>query len=79
MCAALGPIATTSANRHGEDPATTAAGCALPGVAVVIDAGVCDRPPSTVVDGTGGAPRLLRAGSVPWAAIEAIWASGATA
>jgi L-threonylcarbamoyladenylate synthase len=72
VCAQIGPIATTSANRHGESPAVTAPGCAFPGVAVVLDAGICNQPASTVVDCTGGRPRLLRAGSIPWARIEAI-------
>lgn len=68
ICRRLGPIATTSANRHGEAPLTTAEEVAttLGGeVALVLDAGSCDRPPSTVVDCTGEAPKLLREGPVP--------------
>ncbi|MHB1535097.1 MAG: L-threonylcarbamoyladenylate synthase [Acidimicrobiales bacterium] len=71
VCAAVGPIATTSANAHGEPPATTAAAAVLAGVAVVLDAGTCDAQPSTVVDCTGQTPKLLRAGRVPWDAILA--------
>lgn len=73
ICAKLGPIATTSANRHGEPPITTAQDLAfsLPGVALVLDGGRCDSPPSTVVDCTGQTPKLLRAGSLPWAELQA--------
>jgi L-threonylcarbamoyladenylate synthase len=68
VCRVLGPIATTSANRHGSEPVTTAAAVAatLPGVALVLDAGPCNRPASTVVDATGEVPKLLRPGSIPW-------------
>ncbi len=65
LCRALGPIATTSANRHGEPPATTASSLAAalgPAVDVVLDAGECTGTPSTVVDCTGAEPRLLRDG-----------------
>jgi L-threonylcarbamoyladenylate synthase len=73
LAARAGPIATTSANRHGRPPVTTAAELAatLPDVAVVVDAGTCDGAPSTVVDCRGPLPRLLRAGQVDWPAIEA--------
>jgi tRNA threonylcarbamoyl adenosine modification protein (Sua5/YciO/YrdC/YwlC family) len=68
LCRSLGPIATSSANRHGAAPATTAQAVAasLAGVALVLDGGVCDRAPSTVVDTTGEVPKLLRAGSIVW-------------
>ena len=74
----LGPIATTSANRHGSEPLTTAAAVAagLSGVALVLDGGPCDRPPSTVVDSTGEVPKLLRAGSIEWEQIVSV-ATGA--
>jgi L-threonylcarbamoyladenylate synthase len=69
LCAAAGPLATTSANRHGEEPLTTAAaveasfGDALP---LVLDGGVCAGSPSTVVDCTGQELKLLREGRIPW-------------
>jgi tRNA threonylcarbamoyl adenosine modification protein (Sua5/YciO/YrdC/YwlC family) len=68
LCRSLGPIATSSANRHGSAPVTTAQALAagLPGVALILDAGTCDHPPSTVVDTTGEVPKLLRAGSISW-------------
>jgi L-threonylcarbamoyladenylate synthase len=67
LCAG-GPLATTSANLHGEPPVTTAAELAasLPGVALVVDGGPCRQDPSSVVDTTGPHLGLLRAGSVPW-------------
>jgi len=74
LCEALGPIAATSANRHGSPPFTTAGDLAagLLGVALVLDAGVCNGVASTVVDSTGEVPKLLRAGSVDWEEIMAV-------
>ena len=67
LCRLAGPIATTSANRHGEPPMTRAAQLAgaFPDV-LVLDAGPCNGAPSTVVDCTGGEVRLLRSGAVAW-------------
>jgi L-threonylcarbamoyladenylate synthase len=76
LCRAAGPLATTSANRHGEPPAQQAAPVAeMEGVALVLDAGRCAGQPSTVVDCTGDELRLLRQGALPWAAVQAV-ASG---
>ena len=79
LCRAMGPIATTSANRHGEDPVTTAAALAagLSGVALVLDAGTCDGTSSTVVDSTGEVPKLLRAGGIAWELIVSVASGGA--
>ncbi|HET7489307.1 MAG TPA: L-threonylcarbamoyladenylate synthase [Acidimicrobiales bacterium] len=74
LCRAHGPIATTSANRHGEPTATTAGevdGLFGAGLAVVLDAGQCAGAPSTVVDCTGEEPKLLREGRIPWAEVLA--------
>jgi tRNA threonylcarbamoyl adenosine modification protein (Sua5/YciO/YrdC/YwlC family) len=74
LCRRAGPLATTSANLHGEPPLTTAAEVALTfgdAVAVVLDSGPCSGAPSTVVDCTGLEPRLLRDGRIPWAGIVA--------
>lgn len=74
LCAATGPLATTSANRHGEPPLTTAgdvAGSFGDDVPVVLDAGTCAGSPSTVVDCTGHTLKLLREGRVPWAELVA--------
>ncbi len=73
LCAAVGPLATTSANRHGEPPMTTAAevaGAFGEAVPVVLDGGVCAGSPSTVVDCTGQELKLLREGRIPWAVLQ---------
>jgi L-threonylcarbamoyladenylate synthase len=63
-----GPLAVSSANRTGQPPATTAAEAEQQlgdAVAVYLDGGPCVADvPSTIVDLTGGVPRLLRAGAV---------------
>ena len=72
LCAAAGPLATTSANRHGEPPLTTAEALAASfgdAVPVVLDGGTCEGSPSTVVDCTGPDLKLLREGRVPWTEI----------
>jgi L-threonylcarbamoyladenylate synthase len=74
ICAKVGPIATTSANRHGEPAITTAGGVAKafgPEIALVLDGGNCDQLPSSVVDCTGGAPKVLREGRISVAEILA--------
>lgn len=63
----IGPIATTSANRHGDPTPVTAADAAasLTGaVDLVIDGGTLDGTASTVVDVTGVTPTVLRAGAI---------------
>jgi L-threonylcarbamoyladenylate synthase len=74
LCRALGPIATTSANRHGAEPITEAAALAadLPGVTLVLDGGTCDQAASTVVDATGDIPKLLRPGRIDWQLIVSV-------
>ena len=75
-----GPLATTSANRHGEPPLTTAEDLAahMGGeVALVLDAGRCAGLPSTVVDCTGDAPRVLREGRVPGPEVVEVASGGA--
>lgn len=74
LCVAAGPLATTSANRHGEPTLSTAAEVVATfgdSVKVVIDGGTCTGAPSTVVDCTGEVPKLLRQGRIPWAEIVA--------
>lgn len=74
IAAAAGPLATTSANRHGQPTPPTAPEVAAlfgNGVAVVLDGGRCDASPSTVVDASGDRWRILREGGVPREAIEA--------
>lgn len=75
LCRAGGPMATTSANRHGEPTLTTAGEVdAVFGdeVAIVLDAGPCVGAPSTVVDCTGEEPTLLREGRLPWARVWSV-------
>lgn len=63
----LGPIAVTSANRHGEPTPTTAAAAAssLTGpVDLVVDGGILAGNASTVVDATVDPVRVLRAGPI---------------
>jgi L-threonylcarbamoyladenylate synthase len=69
----LGPLAVTSANRHGEPTPATAAevGAALPGVALVLDGGSRAGLPSTVVDGTDPSLPVLRQGAIPASDIHA--------
>lgn len=67
IAALVGPLATTSANRHGSPTAPSAAQAAgsLTGpVDLVIDGGLLDGAPSTVVDCTGERPVVLRRGSI---------------
>lgn len=62
----VGPLATTSANRHGEPTAAEATGVAeaLPDVEVVLDGGRCGEVASTVLDARGDQPVVLRQGAV---------------
>jgi L-threonylcarbamoyladenylate synthase len=69
-----GPLATTSANLHGQPTLTTAAEVAAVfgrAVPVVLDAGPCHGRPSTVVDCTGQEPKLLREGRLVWEEVRA--------
>ena len=67
IAALAGPLATTSANRHGSPTAPSAveAAASLAGpVDLVIDGGPLEGTPSTVVDCTGDRPVVLRSGSI---------------
>jgi tRNA threonylcarbamoyl adenosine modification protein (Sua5/YciO/YrdC/YwlC family) len=69
----VGPIATTSANRHGEPtPATASAAAVALDVPpeLLVDGGPCEGVASTVVDVTGSSPLVLREGSISAAAIR---------
>ena len=68
VAARIGPIATTSANRHGQPtPATAAeAAASLVGpVGLVVDGGVLGATASTVLDTTVWPWSVLRQGSAP--------------
>jgi tRNA threonylcarbamoyl adenosine modification protein (Sua5/YciO/YrdC/YwlC family) len=67
LASRVGPLATTSANRHGEPTPATAfeAAEALTGAPdLIVDGGACDGLASTVVDATGDEPVVLRAGPI---------------
>jgi L-threonylcarbamoyladenylate synthase len=75
LCELLGPLAVTSANLHGDPPATSAqevvqafAGSDQP--EMVLDGGVCDGVPSTVVECRGPASRCLREGALAWSVLQ---------
>jgi L-threonylcarbamoyladenylate synthase len=74
LCRRVGPIAVTSANRHGEPPVDTAVllrehfGPQL----LIADGGICTGKPSTVVDVRGQQALLLRAGAIDFDEIVAV-------
>lgn len=75
LCELLGPLAVSSANRHGAPPATTALEVVRAFVGsdqpeVVLDGGTCDGVPSTVVECRGPASRCLREGALPWTLLQ---------
>ncbi|MHB1446159.1 MAG: L-threonylcarbamoyladenylate synthase [Acidimicrobiales bacterium] len=74
LCRQSGPLAVTSANRHGEPDLASASEVAetFPGL-LVLDGGECRGVSSTVVDASEDQPRLLRAGAVPWEDVLAAW------
>lgn len=75
IAARVGPIAATSANRHGEPTPETAAEVASalgPGVPLIVDAGVLAASASTVVDVTSEPWRVLREGPISAAEILAL-------
>lgn len=65
---AFGPLAVTSANRHGRPTPTSAAEVVDqlgPGLSVALDAGPCGGRASTVVACVDGGLRVLREGAIP--------------
>jgi L-threonylcarbamoyladenylate synthase len=69
VLAATGPLAVTSANRADEAPAIDDAGAKVlfpTKVTGFIPGTGAGTAPSTVVDFTGPAPKVLRTGPVPW-------------
>jgi len=70
-----GPLATTSANRHGDAAAITAAevAAALDGeVDAVLEGGHCGGVASTIIDCTSITPHVLREGPIPAAALRSM-------
>jgi L-threonylcarbamoyladenylate synthase len=78
LCAAAGPLISTSANRTGARGPLTCAE-AVEGVgssaALALDAGPGGQLASTIVDLTGDAAALLRAGAVAWEDVMAVLGS----
>lgn len=75
VAAEVGPIVAPSANRSGRVSATSAAAALeeLGGrIALVVDGGPSPIGVESTVVGLVGAPRLLRPGAIPRAAIEAV-------
>ena len=76
LIAQTGPLAVSSANRTGHQPATTMLDARLQlgaAVDVYLDGGPCDGGvPSSIVDVTGEVPRLLRAGALGSEALRAV-------
>ena len=69
-----GPLASTSANRHGERPAADAASALAElgdGVALVLDGGSAAGQASTIIDCSRTPPRVLREGPIPEAELLA--------
>ena len=73
LCADVGPLATTSANHHGEPPCADAEDVArvFGSSVMIVDGGRCDGAPSTVVSVLGDSLRCVREGAVPWAEVVA--------
>ncbi|MDP1821367.1 MAG: L-threonylcarbamoyladenylate synthase [Acidimicrobiales bacterium] len=73
VAARVGPVAATSANRHGEPTAVTAAEALLAvghAVDLVVDGGSLAGRASTVIDATSTPWRVLREGPLPAAEIS---------
>jgi tRNA A37 threonylcarbamoyladenosine synthetase subunit TsaC/SUA5/YrdC len=80
LCLAVGPLAVTSANRHGRPPCTSAQAVLesfdADEVVAVVDGGACDGIPSSIVDCSGQTTTCLREGAIAWSEIEALLGSG---
>ncbi|HEV3280593.1 MAG TPA: Sua5/YciO/YrdC/YwlC family protein, partial [Acidimicrobiales bacterium] len=77
LCRQVGPLAVTSANLHGAPPATTAAQLieafgGAGGLDAVLDGGICDGVPSTVIECRGASARCLREGALPWVELAGV-------
>lgn len=78
LCRLAGALISTSANVAGQPAPVTCAEAAAevgPAAAWAVDAGAGSPIPSTIVDATGDAPRLLRAGVIPWDSVRAAWSA----
>jgi L-threonylcarbamoyladenylate synthase len=74
LCAAAGPLISTSANRTGERGPVTCEDAVRgvgPAAALALDGGPGGTVASTIVDACGTDPVLVRAGAVPWEDVRA--------
>lgn len=71
-----GPLAITTANLAGQEPAMSAQEVAnrFDGelVTMIIDSGICNKGVATVLDVTGESPKLLREGQISWTDIQTV-------
>lgn len=77
--AEVGPIVSTSANRHGQPSVHTVAEARdIFGdeVAAYVDVGPLTGPASTVVDARGQQPRIIREGSLSGSKLQEVWPRG---
>ncbi|MHB8437603.1 MAG: L-threonylcarbamoyladenylate synthase [Acidimicrobiales bacterium] len=79
LCGAVGPLAVTSANEHGEAPLCDATSVSeVFGVSLlVVDGGRRGAPPSTVVDLSSSEPHVLRHGVISAADVRRAMGDGA--
>jgi L-threonylcarbamoyladenylate synthase len=74
LCRDIGPLAVATLGAQGDADVLTAEEVAEEfgdEVAVILDGGPCTGQPSTVVDGTGEDPLLIREGRLSWAEVLA--------
>jgi L-threonylcarbamoyladenylate synthase len=79
LCAAAGPLISTSANRTGERAPVTCAEAVTgvgDGAALALDGGPGRPVASTIVDLASARPALVRAGAVAWDDVEAVLRGG---
>lgn len=76
LCLLAGPLAVTSANRHGAAPATAAevvvATFTQAEVAAVVAGAAPGGTPSSVVDCAAATPGCLREGAIAWEELQAV-------
>lgn len=73
------PLTATSANRSGASPSVSARETEKvfgPALDFVLDGGVCETCPSTLLDVTGTCPKMLRAGRVTTEVLKAFFNEG---
>lgn len=77
LLSVTGPLAVTSANRHGQPPCRSApdVSAAFGDSMLVLDGGICDGRSSTVVRVTAGGVVCLREGALALSGIERVVAA----